>query len=369
MRVLLVSGIYRPEIGGPAFYIPNLAQSIVNAGHSVEVITLKQSSAKIQKENWPVNYVNRNQPMILRFVKLFFTILKSVKKSDVIFVNGLYIECGFVLRIYKKKSIAKVVGDPVFERESNRSRTVLSRSEFNSNSLNFRQFIQRRLLVLCLNTFKDITCPSEELLLLIKGWGVERPIHLIANGVEIIEGVTLTKEFDVITISRLLSLKNIDILIKACSLTGKKLAIVGSGPEEIKLKKVALYENSDVEFLGALDNFEVIEVLKKSRVFALLSDYEGQSFALLQAMAVGLPSIVSDAKGNIAVIKNGSEGLVVSPQVLTEVSNAIEKLLCNEEMQLEMGSAAKLKVKEFYSQAQNHQKVFKLMGFEKNYES
>jgi glycosyltransferase involved in cell wall biosynthesis len=307
--------------------------------------------------------------MIFRFVKLLITILKCAKKSDVIFVNGLYIECGFVLRIYKKKSIAKVVGDPVFERESNRRRTVLSRSEFNSNSLNFRQYTQRRLLVFCLNTFKDITCPSEELLLLIKGWGVERPIHLIPNGVEEIEGNTLNKEFDVITISRLISLKNIDVLIKACSLAGKKLAIVGSGPEKIKLKKIALYENSDVEFLGELDNSEVIDVLKKSRVFALLSDYEGQSFALLQAMAVGLPSIVSDAKGNIAVIKNGSEGLVVSPHVLTEVSNAIERLLCSEEIQFEMGKAAKWKVNEFYSQAKNHQQVFKLMGFEKNYEN
>ena len=45
MKTLLISGIYRPEIGGPATYIPALATEIQTQGGSVEVVTLKHSSA------------------------------------------------------------------------------------------------------------------------------------------------------------------------------------------------------------------------------------------------------------------------------------------------------------------------------------
>ena len=48
--------------------------------------------------------------------------------------------------------------------------------------------------------------------------------------------------------------------------------------------------------LGQLEEQDVIKALQKSKIFVLLSDYEGLSFSLLQAMACGLPSIVSECK-------------------------------------------------------------------------
>ena len=45
MKTLLISGIYRPEIGGPATYIPALATEIQSQNVSVEVVTLKNSTA------------------------------------------------------------------------------------------------------------------------------------------------------------------------------------------------------------------------------------------------------------------------------------------------------------------------------------
>ena len=70
MKFLLISGIYRPEIGGPATYLPTLAKALIDQSNQVEVITLKNSSAPAQSEAWPVNYVARDQNLLLRFIKL-----------------------------------------------------------------------------------------------------------------------------------------------------------------------------------------------------------------------------------------------------------------------------------------------------------
>jgi glycosyltransferase involved in cell wall biosynthesis len=364
MKILLVSGIYKPEIGGPAYYIPNLAQKLIELGHSVTVLTLKQSAAKIQSESWPVIYINRDQALIIRFIKTFLLIFKSARESDFIFANGLYQECGLALRLIKRKSIAKVVGDPVYERESNRGKTLLTRTEFNVKNLNARQRIQRVFLRFSLNSFVYITCPSKELVGLVQNWGVNKPIHLIANGVEQIEESSMEKIFDLVTVSRLLALKNIDNLIKATAITKTKLAIVGIGPEEIPLRRLAKKSGANVEFLGLVDNYKVIQILQKSKVFVLLSDYEGLSFALLQAMSAGLPSIVSNVTGNTDVIENLSDGVIVDPNNIIDITRAIEKIISDEKLRLILGKNAKTKVNKFYSQDKNMKEIFKLMNLD-----
>ena len=83
MKMVLVSGIYRPEIGGPATYIPSLAENLLSRNYNVEVVTLKDSSAVKQNEPWPVNYINRDQFLFIRFLKTVLLIFKKTKGADV----------------------------------------------------------------------------------------------------------------------------------------------------------------------------------------------------------------------------------------------------------------------------------------------
>jgi glycosyltransferase involved in cell wall biosynthesis len=361
MRILLVSGIYRPEVGGPATYLPFLANSLLANGHSVEVVTLKHSKFEGLKERWPIHYINRDQKLFIRVIQTCLLIYRLARKSDYIFSNGLYLESAIALRFTKVKSLAKIVGDPVYERESNKGRTPFSRQEFNSKSLDFRQKVQRKMLKISLNSFDKITCPSKELEAFIKSWGIKKPIHLIVNGVDEISELNFAKNYDVVTVSRLIALKNIDYLIEACALNKYKLAIVGVGTEEKRLKRLAIEKAANVTFLGLLQGSEVIEVLAKSRIFALLSDYEGLSFSLLQAMSVGLPSLVSNVRGNADVIENGKEGIIVNPKDLMQISNAIGDLILNENLRIKMGSAAKLKIRNYYSTEKHLFEMFKIM--------
>ncbi|NNM35309.1 MAG: glycosyltransferase family 4 protein, partial [Gemmatimonadetes bacterium] len=109
-------------------------------------------------------------------------------------------------------------------------------------------------------------------------------------------------------LGRLVPLKRVDLLISAWVKGGAgargPLLVVGEGPEEESLRSVAAeLASPSVRFLGRTDRPEVI--LRAADLFVLPSQREGQSMALLEAMACGLVPVVSDLEPNVAVVEDG----------------------------------------------------------------
>jgi glycosyltransferase involved in cell wall biosynthesis len=140
------------------------------------------------------------------------------------------------------------------------------------------------------------------------------------------------------------------------------LAIVGSGPEELKLKSLSNSLGAKVTFFGQLSEPEVINCLQNSKVFALISDYEGLSFSLLQAMASELPAIVSNVQGNTDVISDGKDGIVIDLNNEDSIFNAIKSLLSSNEKIDTLGKAALKKVQTDYLQENQINKVIALLS-------
>ena len=99
-----------------------------------------------------------------------------------------------------------------------------------------------------------------------------------------------------ITVSRLEKRKNVNFLIKVFNEISLKYKntlfyIIGDGTENNKLKKYALrLKNNKIIFLGKIDN--VIDKLQSSSIYLCASDLEGMSNSLLEAMSVGLPTVI-----------------------------------------------------------------------------
>ena len=140
-----------------------------------------------------------------------------------------------------------------------------------------------------------------------------------------------------------------------------KLVIVGSGPEEERLKKLANELNSNVTFTGQLSEQEVISYLFRSKIFVLISEYEGLSFSLLQAMACALPSIVSNVKGNLDVISDNIDGIVIDRNIPNSLVDAITLLLQKPTDIRRLGEQAREKVLSKYSQKNQLSQVIKLL--------
>ena len=350
MKILLVSGIYPPDIGGPANFIPKLAEYLLASGHTPTVLTLGSQNSFESLDGYKVIKIKRNLPKIIRIPLVFFVLLLETLKSDRLFSNGLYLESACCLLLTKKSGTAKIVGDQLWERDFNNNRTQLDALQFSlQRNYGFKIFIMRKLLNWSFNRFQRIITPSELLVELSSIWKLRAEVSFIPNGVELPILNFTEKKYDLITVSRLITLKRIDKLIEIASKLDLSLAIVGTGPAEANLKILAKELDSKTSFFGYLNQRQILPLLEQSRYFALFSVHEGLSFALLEAMAAGIPPIASRVNGNEAVILNQIDGYLVDVDNLQICSKQVEDILAsNNEYELVANNAIQ-KIRKKYS--------------------
>ena len=152
--------------------------------------------------------------------------------------------------------------------------------------------------------------------------------------------------------------KGLDVLVEAFeqvsrSVPNAQLAIVG--PDENRLAEILkrrcreLGIERTVTFTGPLYEEDKQAALAAARLFVLPSRFEGQSMALLEAMAAGLPSVVTPAANSPDVAAAGA-GMVV-PLAPADLGMAIVKLLSDDSVAQEMGRNAQRAVQGEYSWA------------------
>lgn len=134
----------------------------------------------------------------------------------------------------------------------------------------------------------------------------------------------LNKELTITTVASLIKRKNIDVIIRALNeMPQIKLNIIGSGKEEKNLKK--LVKSSNISFLGQLQRTIVIEQLKKSDIFVLLSDNETFGLSYLEAMTTGNIVIGKKGDGIDGILKNNKNGFLINPNS-EELKKCIDKI-------------------------------------------
>lgn len=361
MRVLLTTGIYPPDIGGPATYVPELANYISERNPHVKVVSL-QPAGEIELNKSYRLWLIKRRFLPLRILDTIKVVMIQSVKSDRIFSNGLYLEAALAARIFKKPAVAKIVGDPIWERARNNQTTDLPLIEFQSTRLSFKNYLLRRVYKFIFNSFSLLTCPSEELVEIVKLWGVSSPVIYIPNGVKIPEkSLIKKKEFDLIFVGRLVSWKNVDLLIQLTAELKLKTIIIGGGTETTKLKSLASSLGADCLFTGELDKAAVLDYMNRSKLFVLFSQYEGLSFALLEAMAAGLPTLVSNTPGNMAVVTDNQDSIVVDLNRITNSYLSITSLIKDPDRLNYFGQNSRIKVQERYELSLRLEDMYKLI--------
>jgi glycosyltransferase involved in cell wall biosynthesis len=129
-----------------------------------------------------------------------------------------------------------------------------------------------------------------------------------------------------------------------------QLLIVGDGKMKQELLSLTLrlgIEKSVFFIPSVLDTQEVLSLMD---IFVMPSLKEGLGLALMEAMARGLAVIGSDIGGIRSLIKDGLNGLLVKPADAASLSNAILELLQDEDRAKSLGEAARVFIKENFSQ-------------------
>jgi glycosyltransferase involved in cell wall biosynthesis len=159
------------------------------------------------------------------------------------------------------------------------------------------------------------------------------------------------------TAKSLLPKYGIDILIRAFADLRDKfdnisLKIAGKGRYEAEYKKLAgaLGVGSSVEFLGFINHSDLPSIFSSFDIFAMPSIYDDESFgvAAIEASATGLPVVASKAGGVPEVVKDMVTGILVERKNEMELSAALEKLIADPELRLNMGNSGRKYVEEKY---------------------
>ncbi|MUK29474.1 glycosyltransferase [Aliivibrio fischeri] len=134
-------------------------------------------------------------------------------------------------------------------------------------------------------------------------------------------------------IGRLSKVKNLELLINVFNkLPNHKLTIVGDGEEKQYLASIA---NSNIKFIGSIENTELKYIFNNNDIFILPSISETWGLVIEEALYFGLPVIVSRNCGACELIDNEFNGYVVEPSlnnlefIIKNISNDTYNKFCN----------------------------------------
>jgi glycosyltransferase involved in cell wall biosynthesis len=314
--ILLVTGIFPPDAGGPAKFASEFAAWAATRDTAVNVITYSQKTSNFRNEKLAnVFQVDRDCSLPKRYLRMIAHIGSSARDGSSVIAVGAFLETFFASVIFRFSYIVKVPGDIVWERAKNNKVTSLGIEEFQLAKHNLKYSIFRFLYSQSLRRASSVIVPSNGLLDLCLRWGVTREkLELVYNSVDtghLGSKSRVTPVYDLITVCRLVPWKRVEELVRYSAKSGRSLVIVGDGPERGTLESLALSLQAKVVFAGDVDHAKVVDLIRLSKLFVLNSDYEGLPHALIEARAVGIPTVARGGTGSDEVITDGEDGYLV----------------------------------------------------------
>ena len=321
MKILITVGIYPPDIGGPASFVPKIANLLSQNNYEVTVICLSDSNLQ-DNETYKVKRILRNQNLLIRWLKTIILIILNGRNAECIFVNGLPMESYIANIFLRKKIVRKIVGDWAWERGRNKGLIEDSFDEFQLNSHNLHLEIAKFSRGWTATKADIVITPSRHLSNVVKNWGVKADkLKVIYNGTRITNNEFSKSNSNIIkliTVGRLAPWKNVNTIIEAVHLLKNQdlkinLIIVGSGPEDLDLKKQVnnLNLTNEVIFTGQKKYSDLKEYYKSADIYIQASGYEGLPHVLLEAINFDLAIISTPIGGTNEILQDGKNGFIL----------------------------------------------------------
>jgi glycosyltransferase involved in cell wall biosynthesis len=335
MKILITTGIFPPDIGGPATYMPTIAKALTERGHQVTVLTTSEPENLRWDDSihpFRVFRINRRQKIWLRSLECVARILRLGRTADVIYANGIYFETAIANKFLRKPLVMKIVGDEAWERSVRKGWTKDNFEDFQQRCQSWQAELLKRHRSWIVRQADKVIVPSQYLANWVVKWGVppER-IAVIYNAVEIPDSVKplsvpLKTPVKAVTAGRLIPLKRVDGLLEALrEIPELGLVVVGDGPERPRLERMAqeLGVSDRVYFAGQRSKEETLALMSACDFFVLNSTHEGLPHVVLEAMALGLPVVATAVGGIPEVVRDGETGVLVCPG-----NGTLERALC-----------------------------------------
>jgi len=338
LRILIASGTFHPESGGPPTYLLRLGRELVERGHTVQVVTYGDLPAT-RRYPYPVYRVPRDRPVFSKLALFTREVWRRGQDADLLFVNDYGLPATLANLALRKPVVLKIVGDFAWEYAVRHGLIAADEpfEQFQQSRYSLRVEALRRMQRAYVRAATRVIVPSSFVQGYVEGWGADPArVRVVRNAVDDpTAGLRESRasiraslgigadERVLLVVARLTAWKGVDTVIAALNnpargeLAGEvqavaRLVVVGDGPDRARLQALAAgLPTGTVRFTGEVAKPEVGRWMAAADALALCSGYEGLSHVLLEAMAAGLPVVASDIGGNRALIQDGHDGLLV----------------------------------------------------------
>ena len=364
LKVLFASGIYPPDIGGPATYVSQLAAELRKRGGDAQVVTYGEPVTVDDEGNVPVTRIARTSPLPLRYLHFFRAVAAEAAGADLVYLQDA-LSSGFpgalASRLRGKPVLVKIVGDPTWEIAREKGIVSDDFEVFQTGRYTIGVEAMRRARNFVVRSAARVVVPSQFLARVVEGWGFPRAhIEIVRNSVRDESFPVVSMEVarrrlglhdartTVLSIGRLVPWKGFDALIRLAAEMSEdfpdlRWIIVGGGPCEQELKALAgsLGVDDRVTFTGAIARDKVGLYLAAIDLFVLWTGYEGLSHVLIEAMRTGVPVVASDAGGNSELVEDGVSGRLVPWGNTEKLREVVEELCKNPASRKSLGAAGR----------------------------
>ncbi len=338
MKILISTGMFPPDIGGPATYSQFIADRLPQYGLAVDVVSFGQV---------------RHIPKLFRHTAYFLKLIWHGRAADVFFAQDAVsvglptIIAGFILG---KTVIIRIPGDYAWE-QSGRYGITDSMQEFQKKKYGFAVELLRTIQRFVLNQADRVIVPSHAFGEIVRQW-VKDPstVRTIYNGIDGVELQNVTghtvRPQTLMSAGRLVSGKGFAQLVGYMKkLDGWKLEIAGDGPERSNLEKMIHEQGVEdrVILLGAMSRLELIQKIATSEIFVLNTHFETFSFQIVEALAVGTPVIAPKVGSIPELIEDGKNGFLYPLHDEAAFIQAVRRISADIQLRKSMGEAGKTK--------------------------
>ena len=336
MNVLIVTGIWPPDVGGPASHAPELAAFLQSRGHRVEVVTT--ADVPPEPRGYPVRAVPRRYRPGVRHYRGASLVHQRARENDVVYTTGMFGRSALGATLARRPYVVKLTADPAFERSRRRGLVGGDVDEFQQRHVGPAVAALRLARDVELRRAAHVFCPSTYLRQLAISWGVEPSrISVLPNPAPPVPELPSREELKrafglngatIAFAGRLTAQKSLSRALEAVrAADGVRLVIAGDGPDRAPLEAQAerLGLDDRVRFLGAQPRERVVELFHAADATILTSSWENFPHTVVEALAVGTPVLAMEAGGVGEVVEDGVNGLLVPAGDTSALAEAVRR--------------------------------------------
>jgi glycosyltransferase involved in cell wall biosynthesis len=351
VKVIVVSGLWPPDVGGPASHAPDVARFLRQRGHDVEVVTT--AGAAPAPEDFPVRWVSRRLPKGMIHLRVAVLIRSRARRADVVYTTGMFGRSSTGALAAGRPYVVKLTADPAFERSRRRGVVTGDVEDFQAGGGGPVSAALRRARDFQLRRAAHVFCPSSYLRELVLSWGVppER-VSVLANPAPDVPDLPprdeLRRSFGLNGASlafagRLTAQKSLGRALQVVAAAdGVSLVIAGDGPDrdplEERARKLGIAER--VSFIGAQPRQRIVELFRAADAAILSSSWENFPHTVVEALAVGTPVLAMEAGGVAEVVRDGVNGLLVPAGDTEALGEAVRRYFGDEALRERLRAAA-----------------------------